>query len=247
MNNLEYIRIRDITTPYAESWLKIVGHFKDNTSKEGRFFNRPDYTLIEIIDDIGYDEALRTFSAVAQLKKHDVRIWGKNREFTDSVSVPPELLMWDHANRLCSVHLDDIHTAHIDELITRLRLFNKESRQYRGGLTNDDITLNVVSSDNPHFVNDRELEYSWELWFDVDKYFGTDTGENGKWINFYTYINVDTEEVTSKYSIEGDDEDSTHDWLLTEAEREFLKEKMFDFIKKENNSTSFKDYYEKAS
>ncbi len=83
----------------------------------------PSQTMDKIVDAIGLDAAVEVFAAVAQIKKHDGRIYGKNREWTDSIPVNPDALTWAYGaiNEFCSAGLDDIHTAHVNQLITELR------------------------------------------------------------------------------------------------------------------------------
>ena len=40
------------------------------------------------------------------------------------------------------------------------------------------------------YPNDS-INITYELWFDVDKYFGTHTHETSSWINFYTFFHKD--------------------------------------------------------
>ncbi len=81
----------------------------------------PEQTMNKIVDDIGLDAAVEVFAAVAQIKKHDGRIYGKNREWTNSIQITQDALQWDYGNELIQAGLDDIHTAHVDQLITELR------------------------------------------------------------------------------------------------------------------------------
>ncbi len=83
----------------------------------------PSQTMDKIIDEIGIDAVVEVFAAVAQIKEHDGRIYGKNREWTNSITVNPDALTWGPGtfNEFRSAGLDDIHTAHVDQLITELR------------------------------------------------------------------------------------------------------------------------------
>lgn len=72
------------------------------------------------------------------------------------------------------------------------------------------------------------LGFTYELWFDVDAYFGTDTkDDDGCWINFYTWY-MENGDVKAKYFIEKDDSSEEHDWELTAIEKEFFRRKMED-------------------
>jgi hypothetical protein len=89
-------------------------------------------------------------------------------------------------------------------------------------------------------IDDRQLVFEWELWFDVDKYFGTHIKENDNaWINFYTYYDIETKEVTAKYAI--DDlpySYESYDWHLTDKEKEYLE-----CIMKQYVGGDFEKYY----
>lgn len=81
------------------------------------------------------------------------------------------------------------------------------------------------------------INVGYELWFDVDKYFGTNTGKDDNvWINFYTYWNP-SNGVHSKYFINSDTSDEEHDWELTDAEKDFFFNKMNEFCKKQTKKT----------
>lgn len=76
------------------------------------------------------------------------------------------------------------------------------------------------------FTDDGLLEFTWELWFDVDKYFGTNTkDDDSTWINFYTYLHNDGH-VTARFFIDSNDCSEEHEWPLTLEEENILSHKM---------------------
>ena len=100
----------------AEAWITVC-----NIYDETRAANRPDNTLDKILEILGADKTLEVFATVSAIKKHDGRIYGKNREFMESVAINPESVKWESGNPMVSAKLDHIHTSHIDNLITELR------------------------------------------------------------------------------------------------------------------------------
>lgn len=104
--------------------------------------------------------------------------------------------------------------------------FNTEIRPTERAidLTTCDIRCcdEVIINDNLH-----ALEFNWELWFDVDKYFGINTREYDGWVNFYTFWDCNTDKVTAIYQIVDDTE---VDWKLEPREEKFLREKMKEYL-----------------
>ena len=75
-------------------------------------------------------------------------------------------------------------------------------------------------------ITDDSIEATYELWFEVDKYFGTNTKNNDNaWINFYTYWHPDGT-ITAKYSVDDMPNYESFDWELTEEEVKFFRNKM---------------------
>lgn len=70
--------------------------------------------------------------------------------------------------------------------------------------------------------NGKSINITYELWFDVNKYFGTNTRETNSWINFYTFYNEDGS-ITATYEIDYPDHTEEVDWKLTEEEKAFFK------------------------
>ena len=99
-----------------ELWIEVRKIYSETIEQ-----NNARTTADKIVEAIGFDAAKEVFAAVAKIKKHDGRIYGENRKWTETVETSPEALVWDHSNALIHAGLDDIHTTHIDNLITQLR------------------------------------------------------------------------------------------------------------------------------
>lgn len=81
----------------------------------------PRKTMLNIIDKFGIEKTKEVFATVAAIKKHDGRIYGRNRDYMNSIPVDPQNIEWKHGNPLLDKSLDDIHTSHINQLIAELR------------------------------------------------------------------------------------------------------------------------------
>lgn len=85
--------------------------------------NNPAITMAEIVNTIGLDNTKEIFATVSKIKEHDGRIYGANREYMNSIAINPDNVVWESSNPLIYAGLDEIHTAHINNLITELRKF----------------------------------------------------------------------------------------------------------------------------
>lgn len=99
----------------AETWKEVVRIY--NETRE----STPEVTVDKIIDALGIEKTKEVFATVAAIKKHDGRIYGKNREYMNSIPVNPKSAERNHENRMVYAGLDDIHTTHINQLITELK------------------------------------------------------------------------------------------------------------------------------
>ena len=102
----------------------------------------------------------------------------------------------------------------------------------------DIISENIKYTDELCVDLEKEIiEADWELWINVDRYFGTDTGsEDETWINFYTYWHSNGR-VTAVYEIDSEETSKVIDWPLTDKEEEFFLLKMEEYaLKKEHCS-----------
>lgn len=96
-----------------------------------------------------------------------------------------------------------------------------------------DITKEDVRCSDELMLTNNSIEATYELWFEVDKYFGTNIHEDDNaWINFYTYWYPDGT-ITAKYSIDNlPNGYESYDWKLTDKEIEFFRNKMEDYCQK---------------
>lgn len=62
----------------------------------------------------------------------------------------------------------------------------------------------------------------YELWFDVDEYFGTNTKGSDNWVNFYTFWHPDGT-ITATYVVDTHNDTSEFEWELTEVEQAFFR------------------------
>ena len=94
-----------------------------------------------------------------------------------------------------------------------------------------DITTQSLNCIDEILYNEEDgLNFSYELWFDVDKYFGTNTKSyENSWINFYT--NWLPNGTVSAYVVVDNQPDSydSFEWELTKEEQEFFIKKMEDY------------------
>ena len=112
-----------------------------------------------------------------------------------------------------------------------------------------DILSENVKCCDELVVNDDTIEAAYELWCDVDLYFGTNTKtveDKCKWINFYTYWHPNGT-ITAKYFLEGDHICEENDWPLTEAEQDFFLSLMEQHASKTERMTLEEIYYSSVS
>lgn len=120
----------------AEAW-KTVCCIYESTINE----NNPEVTMNKIIETLGFDVTKETFATVSAIKKHDDRIYGSNREYMDSIPVNPDSIKHEYGNPMIYAGLDDIHTSHINNLITKLRLSDPEWKKQQEILKNEKSAL----------------------------------------------------------------------------------------------------------
>ena len=93
------------------------------------------------------------------------------------------------------------------------------------------------SEENANLIDDLQVEEdhinaTYELWFDVDKYFGEKTREDDrKWINFYTNWYPDGT-MKAVYYVESDNSSKEVSWKLTEEEKQYFFWKMEEYCQK---------------
>lgn len=102
----------------ADIWKEVVKIYNDT-----REINLPEKTMNEIIRKFGLEKTEEVFATVAAIKKHDGRIYGSNRDYMNNIPIDPENVEWKNGNPEIYAGIDDIHTSHINQLITELRKF----------------------------------------------------------------------------------------------------------------------------
>lgn len=119
-------------------------------------------------------------------------------------------------------------------------------RLFTGGRREIDITKESVNCCNELIVDAEKgyIETYYELWADVDRYFGTNTrDDDSTWVNFYTYWHPDGH-ITASYYLEADDASDGYDWPLTEEEQEFFRKKMEEYCQFSEHASLQEVYHE---
>lgn len=85
--------------------------------------------------------------------------------------------------------------------------------------------------DDIQYIEENDsLSFAWETWFEVDKYFGTNTREyDDRWVNFYTNW-FENGDVRGCYEVDTDLGTTFHNWELTDEEKKFLTKKMEEYV-----------------
>ena len=129
----DMITLREAVTKLRDLWKDVVTAYKDTREE-----NRPDTTTDAILAKMTLSDAITVFSLVAKIKEHDGRIYGTNRDFMNerfsafsdnNYDVARLATDWTRDNPFIHAGLDDIHTAHIDNLITELRKREREQNK----------------------------------------------------------------------------------------------------------------------
>lgn len=105
---------------YAFMWQDIVRIYNNTMDLT------PQITVNEILKQYSLEDTIYAFAVISAIKKHDGRIYGDNRKFMDSISIDPVYVKWTAENPMKGCGLDEIHTAHIDQMITELRKRSKD-------------------------------------------------------------------------------------------------------------------------
>ena len=111
-----------------------------------------------------------------------------------------------------------------------------------------DITKEPINCIDELLINEKErsIEATYELWMDVDKYFGTKTrNDPSSWVNFYTFWHFDNPaEITALMVLNGDDSCEEKEWELTKEEKEFFCKMMEDYCMQKDGCT-LRELFEK--
>ena len=74
----------------------------------------------QIVARFGKEKTYTVFATVSKLKEHDGRIYGKNRQVMNETPFIPEAIEWKTGNPMKYAGIDDIHTTHINRMISAL-------------------------------------------------------------------------------------------------------------------------------
>lgn len=106
---LEYIII--------DTWKEIVhAHELSRKHEKG-----PDATANYLLKVVDNSFLFRTLSAYCKIRPHDGRISDKNRKWLSSVEVRDDVIEWKSGNPVCKARWDDIHPAHLDQIMTAIK------------------------------------------------------------------------------------------------------------------------------
>lgn len=102
----------------------------------------------------------------------------------------------------------------------------------------------ILATNEPEFELDKgTVNFYWETWFDVDRYFGTETADDDSaWVNMYSDYDYNTDTLTSYLCLDKDGGDERLDFVFTAEEEAFLRKRIEDTLE-----CSLKDYYEKET
>lgn len=111
-----------------------------------------------------------------------------------------------------------------------------------------DITKEPINCIDELIIDEekRSIEATYELWMDVDKYFGTKTrNDPSSWVNFYTFWHSDNPvDITARMVLDGDDSCEEKEWELTQEEKEFFDKMMEDYCMQKDGCT-LRELFEK--
>lgn len=96
-------------------WKEIVKIYKETIKQDN-----PKITMDTIYQRLDKAKVNETFATIAAIKSKDGRISQQNRQKLKSIPVDPDNLVWSSSNPVIYAGVDDIHTSHIDNLITEL-------------------------------------------------------------------------------------------------------------------------------
>lgn len=84
----------------------------------------PKLTAELVVEELGLEKANEVFATIARIKARDGRIYGANRDWTNQININPDNAVYESGNPVIAAGLDEIHTTHINQIITALRLIN---------------------------------------------------------------------------------------------------------------------------
>lgn len=107
----------------ANAWKTVVSIYKDTDTQTAL----PKETMRQIVDKLGIEDTYTVFSTVAKIKEWDGRIYGIARETMNATPYVPEAVVNSSGNIMMYAGLDEIHSAHINQLIEALIEIKAES------------------------------------------------------------------------------------------------------------------------
>ena len=88
-----------------------------------------------------------------------------------------------------------------------------------------EVAEDLIVTDDVMY-EDGYLNFEYEMWFEHDKYFGTNVREQDGWVNFYTDWYPDGS-INAWYTVNTPDESSEEKvWILLPEEERILRTKM---------------------
>ena len=124
-----------------------------------------------------------------------------------------------------------------EELEQAVKEYEQKKNCSAEGIRQIDITKEDIRCTSELVVNTDHIEAAYEMWCNVDQYFGTNTREDASsWVNFYTCWYPDGK-ITAFYILSSDIEDVEVQWDLTEEERVFFCNKMEQNSQEKDNMT----------
>ena len=108
--------------------------------------------------------------------------------------------------------------------------FKGKKGEYMYEMQIKDLTKMNIQCCDEFTVEGDALCIPYELWFNVDEYFGTNVQDTDDWINFYTYYHKGGK-VTASYTVVHDDSESTYALSLSEKEEAFFRGMMQAYCK----------------
>ena len=122
--DLEAIYDKKYKNEIDKNWKIIVRIYNSSKTME------PDDIAKKIVETLGYEQTVETFSVIVSIKIHDDRIYEDNRNWINSVYFASKAYdsgatTWSRENPVIYAGLDDIHTEYINQILTALRKMEK--------------------------------------------------------------------------------------------------------------------------
>lgn len=96
-------------------WKDLVSIYKKDVGN-----GTPKATVKKLIDKWGLWNTKQIFAIITAIKEHDGRISVENREKLSQIPVDPACTKWDSNNQLVYAGVDEIHTSHINQMISAI-------------------------------------------------------------------------------------------------------------------------------